>query len=388
MIRLAEHRPELLETCHRIGTEAAAPAAASVDRDARFPAETIDALRAARLLGALVPTELGGLGCGIREVAMLCRILGQYCASSAMVYAMHQIQVACLVRHGLSTPFFRDYLAELARDQGLIASATSEVGVGGDIRTSICAVTRDGERFAISKQAPVISYGEYARDILVTARRAPDAAANDQVLVLVLGPDTTLEATNPWDALGFRGTCSLGFRLSAVGRAAQILPAPYADISSRTMLPVSHILWSSLWLGIATDAVSRARAFVRGEARKTRGTVPQGAPRAADASRALQTMRATVDDALRSYERLMDDADALASLSFSLEMNNLKIATSQAVVEIVGQALLVCGMAAYTLDSPFSLGRQLRDAYGAMVMISNDRISATNASMLLVLKGD
>ena len=29
------------------------------------------------------------------------------------------------------------------------------------------------------------------------------------------------------------------------------------------MVPVSHILWSHLWLGIATDAFDRARAFVR-----------------------------------------------------------------------------------------------------------------------------
>ena len=53
---------------------------------------------------------------------------------------------------------------------------------------------------------------------------------------------------------------------------AQILPVPFADISAQTMLPVSHLLWSALWLGIATDAVARARAFVRAEARKKPGS--------------------------------------------------------------------------------------------------------------------
>ena len=56
-----------------------------------------------------------------------------------MIYAMHQIEVACLVRHGRSAPFFRDYLAELRRREWLIASATSEIGVGGDLRRSVCA---------------------------------------------------------------------------------------------------------------------------------------------------------------------------------------------------------------------------------------------------------
>jgi acyl-CoA dehydrogenase len=48
--------------------------------------------------------------------------------------------VACLVRHGLTVPFFRSYLAELAEREWLIASATSEVGVSGDLRRSICAI--------------------------------------------------------------------------------------------------------------------------------------------------------------------------------------------------------------------------------------------------------
>ena len=40
------------------------------------------------------------------------------------------------------------------------------------------------------------------------------------------------------------------------------------------MLPVSHVLWTSLWLGLASDAVDRARAFVRAEARRTPGASP------------------------------------------------------------------------------------------------------------------
>ena len=147
-----------------------------------------------------------------------CEMLGRFCASTAMIYAMHQIEVACLVRHGLPVPFFRRYLAELAEREWLIASATSEIGVGGDLRRSVCAVERDGQRIRIRKQAPVISYGEEADDILLTARRDPDAAPGDQVLVLVRKADTRLTRTGGWDTLGMRGTRSLGFTLEADGR--------------------------------------------------------------------------------------------------------------------------------------------------------------------------
>jgi acyl-CoA dehydrogenase len=69
-------------------------------------------------------------------------------------------------------------------------------------------------------------------------------------------------------------------------------------------------------------------------------------------------------------------------------MNNLKVSASQLVVDIVHRALLICGIQGYKNDSPFSLGRHLRDAHSAALMIGNDRILATNASLLLVLKDE
>ena len=191
--------------------------------------------------------------------------LGQHCASTAMIFAMHQIQVASIVHHGKSA-FFRDYLSELAERQLLLASATTELGVGGDVRTSVCTVERDEDgAIRLEKMAPVISYGEYADGILATARRDPDSPPNDQVLVLCRPPGLALEPISGWDTLGFRGTCSLGYRLVAQGGPELILDDAYGEISSRTMLPVSHILWSSVWLGLAT--VGRRK----GEALRTDG---------------------------------------------------------------------------------------------------------------------
>ena len=379
---------ELVEKAHNIGATIAGPAADAVDRDARFPTEGINALKKERMMSAFVPTEFGGLGCSVSDLSAICTALGQYCSATAMVYAMHQIQVACIVRHGQTSPYFKQYLTELTETEGLIASATSEIGVGGDVRSSICAVERDGDNYTLVKQAPVISYGEHADDILTTARRAPDAASNDQVIVMVRKANRTLEPTGDWNTLGFRGTCSLGFKLSVKGKVEEIVPAPYADISSQTMLPISHIVWTSFWLGIATNAVSRARAYIRAEARKNPGKTPAASVRLAEVVSTLQTMRATVADATREYERAMDDPDALSSMAFAIRMNNLKLTCSKLVIDIVSQALLICGMAGYKINSPYSLSRHLRDAYGAAIMINNDRIYGSNAAMLLVSKDD
>jgi acyl-CoA dehydrogenase len=377
---------DLVEAARRIAESVAAPAADAVDREARFPHEAIAALREARMLSAFVPRELGGRGATIGELAASCEVLGRSCASTAMIYAMHQIEVACLVRHGLSSPFFRDYLADLARREWLIASATSEVGVGGDLRRSICAVVPNGSGFRVTKHSPVISYGEEADDILLTARRAPEATAADQVLVLARKADMHLTRTAEWDTLGMRGTRSLGFVVDTTASPEQVVPVPFAEIASQTMLPASHVLWTSLWLGLASDAVGRARAFVRAEARRTPASAPPAALRLAETVAELGTLRATVHQGLADFERDQDDPEALGGLGFAIRMNNLKASASRMTPDIVARALGVCGISGYRYDSPYAVGRHLRDAYGAALMISNDRIFSANAAMLLVHK--
>src|SRR5689334_9706412 len=152
---------EFVATAARIGAEVLAVHAADVDAESRFPQESIDAMREAGMIGALVPTEMGGLGLSVETVARSVTELARHCASSAMVYAMHQIQVACLVKHG-TTPELEDFTERVAREKLLLASATTEVGIGGDVRSSTCAVELDGDDFTLRKQAPVISYGQHA----------------------------------------------------------------------------------------------------------------------------------------------------------------------------------------------------------------------------------
>ena len=385
-----DDRSDAVTLAGEVARAVSAPAAASVDRESRFPSESMAALREARLLSALVPTRLGGLGCSITEVAEICDVLGQQCANTAMVFAMHQIQVAAIVRHRGASVWFDGWLANLVHRQLLLASATTEVEVGGDVRRSICAVERDGDALRLSKQAPVISYAEHADAILVTARRHPEAAPGDQVLVLVPTDPahTTLTRTSGWNALGMRGTCSAGYTLETHVLADHVLADGYDEISAQTMLPVSHVLWSALWLGIATDAVNRARAFVRDAARRKPGSVPTGAPRVAEALAALQAMRASVYDAARSFDATAGDRDALSSMGFALRMNGLKVHSATLVVEIVAQALAVCGIAGYKADTKYSVERHLRDAYSAGIQISNDRVLGASASMLLVHRED
>src|SRR5689334_6197284 len=142
----------------RLVAAAAAEHAAEVDRDARFPSETFAAARQHRLLSMLVPVELGGDGATVSDAVDVCYMLGMSCGSSAMIFAMHQIQVVILLRHARTSPWHQRLLRRLCDEQLLFASSTTENQTGGQVRTSACAVERDGSsRMSLIKNGTVMS---------------------------------------------------------------------------------------------------------------------------------------------------------------------------------------------------------------------------------------
>jgi acyl-CoA dehydrogenase len=378
-----------LAAMRRVAEEIAAAHADEVDCDARFPHEAVGALREAGALSALVPETHGGGGVSLDAVAQGCFELGRRCSSTAMVFAMHQIQVGTIVRHLDGASWFESYLRELSSEQRLISSVTSEIGTGGDMSRSIAAVTpADDGLLRFEKQAPTVSYGAYSDDLFTTVRRSPDAEPGDQVMVLSRASETDLEPAGTWDTIGMRGTCSPGFVVRARFASDQVLSAPFATVMNESLVPLSHILWSFVWLGIATEAFERGRRFVRAAARRKPGEPVPAAHSLSRVMSELSMLRAEVHSALRDFVAASDEPgrERLSTMASVLRFNNLKLAASEQAPRVCTAVLEVIGIAAYKNDSPFGVGRQLRDALSARLMVANERIHAIDAGLLLISK--
>ena len=376
--------PDLKSRAHAAAAVAAAHADA-VDREGRFPAEAFAAIRTQRLLGILAPTELGGESASFTDVVEVCYALGRACASTGMIYAMHQIMVACLVRHAGDSAWHRQLLLRLGAEQLLFASSTTDGQGGGDLRKSDCAVEVARNRFTLSKNATVVSYGAQADAILATARRTPEAPATDQVLVAILKDDYRLDHHVDWDTLGMRGTCSSGFKLAAAAAVEQVFPEPYHRIHAQTVMPVANLTWSAVWAGIAAGAVDRARAFIRGAARKSGGQMPPGAAHLTRANATLAMLRSTIAAALKRYEASLGDEEMIAGLEFQTRMNLLKVSSSELATAVVTSTMQANGLSGYRNDGEFSVARHLRDVLSSSIMINNDRILANAASAALLV---
>lgn len=362
----------------------AAISATQVDREARFPAEAIAAAKAERLMGVLAPHALGGEDASHRDIVEACFILGQACASTALIFAMHQVKAACLVRHGRASGWHQGFLKRLGAEQLLLASSTTEGQAGGAVRSSDAPIIREAGRIRLSRDASVISYGEAADALVTTARRSPEAAASDQVLLVLQKGDYRLTRTRDWDTLGMRGTVSAGFQLEAEAEAAQILPDPYERIHRESMVPSAHLFWSAAWAGIAADAVERARRHLAKSARGMDGRAPPASPHLIKALTALHALRALIASMTARFEAIQHDRAALSLLDFQNAITLLKVEASDLAVEAVLCAMRACGLSGYRNDGEASLGRRLRDVLSAPMMINNDRILGNLATACLV----
>jgi acyl-CoA dehydrogenase len=390
--RVADDRPQALPLEHgpsftertAVVAAAAAAEAEDVDLKARFPKAAIDAARERKLLGAQIPVSFGGFGATIHDVTEMCYTLGRACASTAMIFAMHQTKVACLVRHGTGSRYHEALMRRVAAEQMLLASSTTEGQNGGNVRSSSAAVERSDAEISLVRSATVISYGAEADGIVSIARRAGDAASSDQVLLAVAKDNYTLERIQGWETLGMRGTCSAGFELKVNGPTEMVFPEAYEKIHSQTMTPVAHLCWSSAWAGVAAAAVERAQRFIRKAARGAGGQMPPGAAHFTAAKMSLAKLRAMIATNLDNYTAREYDERALSALDFQSSINLLKVEASELAVETTMSAMRACGLSGYRNDGEFSVGRHLRDALSAPLMINNERILGNIATATLM----
>ena len=65
-------------------------------------------------------------------------------------------------------------------------------------------------------------------------------------------------------------------------------------------------------------------------------------------------------------------------------MTLLKVEASELATQTVLTAMRICGLAGYRNDSPFAMGRFLRDILSSPIMIHNDRVLANSEAAVLM----
>jgi alkylation response protein AidB-like acyl-CoA dehydrogenase len=254
-----ETEAALVEQAATVGARIAGNAETH-DRDGSFVDEGLSALRDAGLLAAGVPTELGGGGATIREVAAMQRELAHHCGSTALATSMHQHVVAFTAwRYRRDMPGAEATLRRVA-DEGIVLVST---GGADTTRPRGEAVKVDGgyrvsgrKVFASQSPAGTVMSTMFAYDDPEQGRRVLNMAvpiAGDGVTVL-----------DNWDTLGMRGTGSNDVVIEDVfvpdERVLANRPHGVIDPPLQVIFSIAFPIISAVYLGVAESAYRAAVA--------------------------------------------------------------------------------------------------------------------------------
>jgi acyl-CoA dehydrogenase len=333
-----------------------APYAAGHDRDGTFVGEAYDVLRGAGYLALAVPTELGGLGATIAQVAAAQAELARHCASTALASTMHlHVSLFTAWRYRRQMPGAEATLKRIAAD-GIVVVSTG----GNDwMEPNGTAVRVDGGyrvsgRKVFASQAPVgtvmstsftYEHPEDGRQILGMA--VPLAAEG-------------VEVVENWDTLGMRGTGSHDIVLTDVfvpeDKVMGVRPWGVLDPPLQVVAQHAMPVIAGTYLGVAEGAAAAALGLVRG----TR--------RAEDPS--VQRLAGLLDARLRTARWILFAAtaelgdDPTPSLDKVNVIMQAKGALAESLLEACDLALQVAGGAGYHRAA--GIERAVRDVRGIL----------------------
>ncbi len=334
--------------------------AAEYDRTAEFPRENYDAMREAGYLRALVPTELGGLGAGLAEMARAQQALARGCASTALAVNMHQFQIGPMAEAWRKTaPAPVEASLRRIADEGIVLGSTgAEALVAGEWSPSTTAERR-GDDYVINGRKFFCSQAPGMDMVRVNAR---DAETNEFLVIAVGARVPGVSIVETWDTTGMRATASHDLVLQDVvvpGTAVAVrLPfgaplrqPPYTNVS-RWFLPFA----SSVYLGIAEEA--------RAEAYKAIGTGINSANRAEVLTDVLiGEMEAEFLIAQSVRDRVIDELDAEPAdpqAAMAIAVLCKEVVTARCIA-VVDKAVEIAGGRAYFRKSPLErLARDVR----------------------------
>ncbi|MBR1232186.1 MULTISPECIES: acyl-CoA dehydrogenase family protein [unclassified Bradyrhizobium] len=181
-----------------------AATATATDED-QFVAENFAALKEAGLVEAGVPTELGGGGASIDELAEMLRILGQHCGSTALAFSMHTHQVAIPAwrwKVQKAAPV-EPLLKRIAAERIFLLSSGGSDWIGGSGKAE---KVDGGYRITARK---VFASGSPAANLFMTTAVLESEGEPAQVLHFGLPMNSPqVKVMDNWRTLGMRGTGS------------------------------------------------------------------------------------------------------------------------------------------------------------------------------------
>lgn len=245
------------ELADKLGQEKFAPLAAEIDRDQRYPWETIDTLVENNFTGLFLPKECGGIGASLTATVAAVETLSSYCASTAAIMCAYQLGAFPLLLAG-NDEQKSFYLSEMVKGRAT-SFALSERNAGSDAAAIDATAVREGDGWRLRGEKYWIGNGGASQYYVVFAKTDP-AAGGRGISAFMVDKDqdgVVIDELN--DKMGIRGTQTSNLKVDlVVPDSARVGELNKALRLALKTLNVGRIMVSAQSVGLALAAYNQA----------------------------------------------------------------------------------------------------------------------------------
>jgi butyryl-CoA dehydrogenase len=352
---LSDEQRMIREVARDFAEREVRPIAQEIDRDARFPHETIKRMGELGLMGILVPERWGGAGGDTVSYAIGMEEIARVCGSHAVVMSVNN-SLFCDPIYKYGTDAQREkFLRPVASGHEIGCFALTEPQAGSDATNQHTLAVRDGDHYVVNGRKVFITSGREASAALVFVQTDQAKGSHGISALLIEKSRTGFLVPKTEDKLGIRASDTAEFvfddcrvpvenRLGDEGQGFKIAMAS---------LDGGRIGIAAQALGLAVGAYGRALAYAR--ERKSFG-VPIGQ------HQMVQWMLADMATAIEGARLLIWQAASLkdAHRPFSLQSAMAKLFAAEMAMKVATDAVQIHG--GYGFIKEYEVERFFRDA--------------------------
>jgi alkylation response protein AidB-like acyl-CoA dehydrogenase len=239
------------------------PIAADLDREGRFPHETIKRMGELGLMGIAVPEACGGSGADVVSYAVALTEVAKACASHAVVMSVNN-SLYCdpILKFGTDAQQ-QEFLKPAAAGREIGCFALTEPEAGSDATNQHTLARRDGDHYVLNGRKLFVTNGRECSVALVFCQTDRAQAHHGISAFLVRKGTPGFHVVKTEDKLGLRASDTAEFLFTdcRVPAAWRLGEEGMGFKIAMTSLDGGRIGIAAQALGIAEGAYDRARAY-------------------------------------------------------------------------------------------------------------------------------
>lgn len=323
------------------------PISAEIDRDGRFPWETIKKAGKLGLMGMTVPKEYGGSGIDRISYMIALEEIARVCGSHGLTMEAHNSLGIGHIYHQGTEEQRRKYLPRLCSGEAIAAWALTEPGAGSDAASIQTTAVLDGDEWVINGTKHFITSGHIAEVIVVMAKTDKTKGAKGISAFIVEKDTPGLKYGVEEDKLGLRGTVTseLIFEDCRIPKENLLGKVGEGFIGAMTILDRGRTAVGALAVGIAQGALDEALEYAKQREQFGR---PIGR------FQAIQWMLADMATEIDAARLLVYRAAWMEEqgIRFSKEASMAKLFASEMAMRATRKAIQIFGGYGYTKEYP------------------------------------